>query len=77
MAPGGCVAMGSTLRESKKVVVCGICDEKYTARKDYMKNTHFTKKHPGQRYIERGERPNTFALFQPPRPAQDVFEETE
>ena len=69
--------MGSTLAESKKEVLCGICEEKYTARRGYVKYTHFPKKHPGQQYIERGERPITFASFQPPRPTQNVFEKIE
>ena len=43
MALGGCAAMGSRLGESKKEVVCGICEPKYSARRDYMKTTHSPK----------------------------------
>ena len=77
MALGGCAAMGSRLGESKKELVCGICEPKYSASRDYMKTTNFPKKHPGKHYIERGEWPLSFALFQPPRLAKENVEETE
>ena len=40
MASGGYAAMGSTQVESKKEVVCGMCEQKCTARREYMKSTH-------------------------------------
>ena len=40
MASGGYAAMGSTQGESKKEVVCGMCEQKCTARREYMKSTH-------------------------------------
>ena len=39
-------AMGSSLKESKKNVECGICG--HSARRDYLKGTHFPKMHPGE-----------------------------
>ena len=44
-------AMGSSLKESKKNVECG----GHTARRDYLKGTHFPKVHPGERYKEKGD----------------------
>ena len=38
-------AMGSTQKESKKIVECGICG--HNARRDYLKGTHIPKMHPG------------------------------
>ena len=51
-------AMGSTQKESKKTVECGICG--HNARRDYLKGTHFPKMHPGERYKEKGEKTLTF-----------------
>ena len=51
-------AIGSTLKESKKTVECGICG--HNARRDYLKGTHFPKMHPGERYKEKGEKNLTF-----------------
>ena len=47
-------AMGSTQKESKKIVECGICG--HNARRDYLKGTHIPKMHPGERYKEKGEK---------------------
>ena len=49
IASGGwALDIGSKLGESKKIVECGICDPKYTARRDYMNRENFPKKHPDQ-----------------------------
>ena len=54
-------AMGSSRsEESKKRIQCGICKPPYAARRDYMKATHFPTKHPGQAYLEKGERTLSF-----------------
>ena len=76
MASGGPMNISSKLTDSKKEVVCGICEPKYSGRRDYMKKDHFPRVHPGERYIEKGERKLSFGLFQPPRPRQDTVEET-
>ena len=50
--------------ESKKLAKCGICGEEQ--RRDNLKSKHFPKKHPGVKYVERGE---LKSLFQPIRKA--------
>ena len=77
MASGGTSKITFRLTDSKKEAVCGICEPSYSARRDYMKIDHFPRVHPGKRYIEKGERPISFALFQRPRPRKDSVEETD
>ena len=61
-------AMGSSRSEvSKKMIQCGICKPPYTARRDYMKATHFPTKHPGQAYLEKGERTLSFNVSVAPQ----------
>ena len=49
------------------MIQCGICKPPYTARRDYMKATHFPTKHPGQAYLEKGERTLSFNVSVAPQ----------
>ena len=69
--------MSSRLGEPKKEVVCGIYEPNIVLGRIIWKLPISPKKHPGKQYIERGERPLGFALFQPPRLAKENVEETE
>ena len=54
-------ARGSSRSEEyKKRIECGSSKPPYMARRDYMKATHFPAKHPGQAYLEKGERTLSF-----------------